>query len=165
MPDMVSIPFATDGWIASTELKGLTVGDTFVDGRGRRFRLFELALVADLAGSAATTSGDVLVLKDATTVTNDVSKGADPSNPAIGGVILGAIDGSSATETKCVLCLVEGEATINCSSGVALSSGLIADSTADGKAVAATAAEPGRTVGVALAAVVGGTASVLVMVS
>ena len=92
----------------TTELKGLALGDFFFDNKGRKFRLYELATT--LAGDEIS-DGDVLVLKAALIVTNDVSTGLDATNPITAGVAWcrgGDVAKSAAATPKYIPVLVDG---------------------------------------------------------
>lgn len=66
------LPFKRTGYSTDYVGKGGAVGDTFFDHVGRKFRVWALdtALIND-----EMRDGEVMVFKDATTVTNDVSAG------------------------------------------------------------------------------------------
>ncbi len=65
-----SLPFGTN--MFSTELKGLTLGDMFMDERGREFMLYQLDVTANLTGSAIA-AGDLCYLLAPLVVNNKLS--------------------------------------------------------------------------------------------
>jgi hypothetical protein len=108
------IPWKVDQ--VATSITGYTLGDRFVDERGRIFILWQIdpALINNTAAS-----GEVGVLKASHVWTNDVSDGIpDGTSPIFAGMALGALaESTSGGTTRYGLFLVNGRATATITDG------------------------------------------------
>lgn len=153
-----AIPFPVDQ--VTTDITGHTLGNRYVDARGRIFVLWQIdpALTRDTFAT-----GEVAVLKANHVVTNDVSDGVDATYPVFAGVALGSLAESTGTTTvRYGLFLVKGRATLTITDGnvvLATANLLAVDTGVDGGCLAIDETSTGLTaarttsgiVGVALA--------------
>jgi hypothetical protein len=124
------IPWKVDQ--VATDITGYTLGDRFVDERGRIFILWQIdpALINN-----ATASGEVGVLKASHVWTNDVSDSLiDSTSPIFAGVALGAhAESTSGGTTRYALFLVKGRCTLTTTDGnVAAGDQLCLNTSVDG---------------------------------
>ena len=123
----MACPFPHDtGWRIEDNLAGAAIGDVFVDGNNRKFRLWRLGSVL---ASDTTADGQVAVVGASSVVFNISASGINTTSPIAAGVHTGAIGKSAGTTTatyRCVLVLCEGVHTNVLTDGTLTAGGLTA---------------------------------------
>lgn len=117
MSNFPQIPFPVDQVVTALD-KGWTLGDRFVDNRGRIFCLWQI----DPALTNNTfATGEVAVLKASHVVTNDVSDASNATYPTFAGLALGSLaESTGSTTIRYGLFLVNGRATVTITDGNAV---------------------------------------------
>lgn len=108
------IPFAVDQVVTALD-PSWTLGDRFVDSRGRIFCLWKID--SDLTNDTFA-SGQVSYLGAAGMATNKVANGLDGTNPIFAGLALGSLaESTGSTTIRYGLFLVKGRATASITDG------------------------------------------------